>query len=205
MPSPRGSHVSQTTINQTNPISPNPGEINCGARILACRVAIRGDIESRSGARSQRAASRLLSTPGGRSTTNNQTNPISPNPHGNNAFPANGSPAPTARYGCRAAQSRSRGLLEAGQSFYGWSAAPLKGGQPVETGFPLHNGNLLSSGIIGGLHECSVQELTGQFSFPPLRRGGVARLDLFPGLTTQPESFARIDSTVAVQTNGFGS
>ena len=46
------------TKNQTNPISPNPAEINCGARILACRVAIRGDIDSRSGARSQRTASR---------------------------------------------------------------------------------------------------------------------------------------------------
>ena len=34
----------------------------CGARILACRVAIRGDIESHSGARSQRAASRFLAT-----------------------------------------------------------------------------------------------------------------------------------------------
>ena len=49
---------------QTDPIPPNPGEINCGARILACRVAIRGDIDSRSGARSQRAASRFLSTSG---------------------------------------------------------------------------------------------------------------------------------------------
>ena len=66
-----------TTNNQTNPIPPNPCEINCGARILACRVAIRGDIGSRSGARSQRAASRFLSTS---SIENNQTNPISPNP-----------------------------------------------------------------------------------------------------------------------------
>ena len=35
----------------------------CGARILACRVAIPGDIESRSGRRSQRAASRPFSPP----------------------------------------------------------------------------------------------------------------------------------------------
>ena len=60
---PGGSHVSPTTINQTNPILPNPGEINCGAR-------------------SQRAASRLFSTPGAGSTTNNQTNPILPNTGG---------------------------------------------------------------------------------------------------------------------------
>ena len=58
----------------------------CGARILACRVAIRGDIEFLRGARSQRAASRLFSTPGAGSTTNDQTNPISPNPFGINAI-----------------------------------------------------------------------------------------------------------------------
>ena len=133
-----------TTNNQTNPISPNSGEINCGARILACRVAIGGDIDSRSGARSQRAASRLISTPGAvgypclsnlqntkpetnigaassdlaprppfplfshalftlRSqaspTENDETNPISPNSHAKNDFPANGNRAPTAMRG----------------------------------------------------------------------------------------------------------
>ena len=80
----------------------------------------------RRGARSQRAASRLISTPGAVPTKNDETNPISPNPHGNNAFPANGSPAPTARDGCRAAQSRSRGFRRPllGQSFYGCYRAP---------------------------------------------------------------------------------
>ena len=59
---------------ETNPISHNPQGISalpeasrtafvaafcyCGARIIACRVAIRGDIEYRSSARSQHAASR---------------------------------------------------------------------------------------------------------------------------------------------------
>ena len=99
-----------------------------------CRVAIGGDIDSRSGARSQRAASRLISTPGAVPTTNDETNPISPNPHGNNAFPANGSLAPTARDGCRAAQSRSCGLLEAGQSFYDWYRAPHSRWFPLALG-----------------------------------------------------------------------
>ena len=72
---PGGSHVSPTTINQTNPISPNPGEICRGARILACRVAIRGDIEFLCGARSQRAASRLFSTPGAGSTEKRRNKP----------------------------------------------------------------------------------------------------------------------------------
>ena len=40
----------------------------------------------RSGARSQRAASRLLSTPGGGSIENDETNPMSPNPCGIHAF-----------------------------------------------------------------------------------------------------------------------
>ena len=44
--------------------------------------SLSGDIESRRGARSQGAASRFLSTPGGGPTTNYQTNPISPNPSG---------------------------------------------------------------------------------------------------------------------------
>ena len=59
---------------ETNPISHNPQGISalpeasrtefvaafcyCGARIIACRVAIRGDIEYRSSVRSQHAASR---------------------------------------------------------------------------------------------------------------------------------------------------
>ena len=61
-------------------------EICRGARILACRVAIRGDIEFLRGARAQRAASRLFSTPGAGSTKNDQTNPIPPNPSEINAF-----------------------------------------------------------------------------------------------------------------------
>ncbi len=46
------------------------------------------------GAHSQCATSRLISTPGSRS--NDQTNPIAPNSHGNNNFSANGNRAPTA-------------------------------------------------------------------------------------------------------------
>ena len=84
-----------TTNDQTNPISPNSAEINCGARILACRVAIRGDIDSRSGARSQRAACvETISTPGAVPTTNDQTNPISPNSAWKQRLPGQRKPCP---------------------------------------------------------------------------------------------------------------
>ena len=83
----RGRYVPAQAPPPIDTPSPTAGRIGfCGARSLACRVAIRGDIDSRSGARSQRAASRLISTPGAVPTANDQTNPISPNPHEINGF-----------------------------------------------------------------------------------------------------------------------
>ena len=97
------------TNNQTNAISPNPSGIKRqlpidqrrsrglppagqGRRLWPATRKFSSwglhqtPLEVFCGVRSQRAASRLLSTPGGGPTPNNQTNPISPNPSGINGF-----------------------------------------------------------------------------------------------------------------------
>ena len=73
-------------INTPSPLASAGGSVPSRASFHRHGRWTKGRPQISCGARSQRAASRLFSTPGSASTENNQTNPILPNPNEINAF-----------------------------------------------------------------------------------------------------------------------